>query len=125
MGISLVSSGDWKKTEAWLNRLSNGDYLSSLEAYGKAGVDALMKATPTYSGLTARSWGYRIINDPQFPGIEWFNTNVNRGVNIAIIIQYGHGTGTGGYVTGRDYINPAIQPVFDKIVEAIWKEVGP
>ena len=123
-GVSLVSSGDWKKTEAWLNRLATGDYLSSLESFGRIGVDALMKETPTDSGLTAKSWGYRVIDDRSFPGVEWFNTNVNNGVNIAIIIQYGHGTGTGGYVVGRDYINPAIQPVFDKIADEIWKEVS-
>lgn len=123
MQVDLITTGDWKKTEAWLERLEKGDYLHRLEAFGKAGVEALMSATPNRSGLTAKSWGYKIIDDPSFPGIEWFNTNVNKGVNIAIIIQYGHGTGTGGYVAGQDYINPAIRPVFDKIVDEIWKEV--
>jgi hypothetical protein len=87
------------------------------------GVDALAKATPSESGLTAKSWGYRIYRNRNSTGIEWYNSNENNGVNIAILLQYGHGTGTGGYVSGQDYINPAIRPIFDRIAEDVWKKV--
>ncbi len=87
------------------------------------GVDALARATPVATSLTRNSWEYRIIKDRKNPGIEWYNTNVVNGVSVAILIQYGHGTGTGGYVTGRDYINPAMLPVFDMIADEIWKKV--
>jgi hypothetical protein len=123
MSISYTASGDFSKTESFLKRISSGDIYSKLHQYGKMGVDALSKATPKESGDTAKSWGYRIIKSRVNPGIEWYNTNVNDGANIAILIQYGHGTGTGGYVQGRDYINPAMRPIFDKIAEEIWKEV--
>ena len=100
-----------------------GDQFRGLEAYGIRGVDALSSNTPRDSGLTAESWNYRIVKDPDHPRIEWFNDNVQNGSVIAILIQYGHGTGTGGYVEGRDYINPALRPVFDKIADDVWKEV--
>lgn len=121
--ISLTSKGDWGRTIKQLKRMSGGGDLSKLEKYGKAGVAALSKATPVDTGLTAGSWSYRIIKTKGRPGIEWYNTNTRNGVPVAILIQYGHGTGTGGYVRGRDYINPAMRPVFDQIVAQFWREV--
>jgi hypothetical protein len=121
--ITLSSSGDFSKTKKFLKKLSSNDLFVNLNKYGKMGVNALEKYTPEESGLTSESWGYRIINSKTNPGIEWYNTNTNDGVNVAILIQYGHGTGTGGYVEGIDYINPAIRPVFEKIVNDIWRQV--
>ena len=123
MGFSLISTGDFKNTEKYLKRLKDGELFGNFDRFGRSGVEALASATPTDTGLTANSWGYRIIRNKKNPGIEWYNTNVNRGTNVSILIQYGHGTGTGGYVAGIDYINPAIRPIFDKIVEDVWKQV--
>ena len=103
--------------------MAHGDIYSGLDKYGMTGVDALSSATPHESGLTASSWKYRVVRDKNHPRIEWYNTNVHHGAVIAVLLQYGHGTGTGGYVQGRDYINPAIRPVFDKIADDVWKEV--
>lgn len=97
---------------------------SSLDRFGQAGVDALASATPKDSGKTASSWRYEIKSSRNGFTIDFLNSNINDNVNIAVILQYGHGTGTGGYVSGRDYINPAIQPVFDKLAEEAWKEVN-
>lgn len=94
-----------------------------LQKYGSKGVTALSSATPVDSGLTANSWTYVVEVRGESATIHWMNTNVNKGVNIAVILQYGHGTGTGGYVQGRDYINPAMRPIFDQIAEEAWKEV--
>lgn len=88
-----------------------------------AGARALAAATPSDTGETASSWGYEILNEKGRVYIFWTNTNVNNGVPIALLLQLGHGTGTGGYVQGRDYINPALKPIFDKIAEAAWKAV--
>ena len=98
-------------------------YIDVLRKYGQAGVEALAAATPKDTGETAASWSYEIVQTRNGYSIFWNNSNVNRGVNIALILQYGHGTGTGGYVRGIDYINPAIRPVFDEIANAAWKEV--
>ena len=94
-----------------------------LDKYGHAGVSALAGATPMESGKTANSWTYEIETKGGYSTITFLNTNVNNGVNIALILQYGHGTGTGGWVEGRDYINPAIRPVFDKLADDAWKEI--
>ena len=94
-----------------------------LDKYGRAGVSALSSATPSESGKTANSWTYEIQNGGGGSRITFSNTNINNGVNIAIILQYGHGTGTGGWVEGRDYINPAMRPVFDNIADSVWKEI--
>lgn len=94
-----------------------------LDQYGRAGVAALMSATPVDTGLTANSWYYEINRSNGRATISFYNSNIQRGIPIAIILQYGHGTGTGGWVEGRDYINPAIQPIFDKIADRAWKEV--
>jgi hypothetical protein len=121
--ISFSHKGDFSKTMAFLKKSSQGDYLRGLDKYAKKGVDALMQYTPIDSGKTAHSWGYEIEASKGSCTITWTNSNQNQGVPIAIILQYGHGTGTGGYVQGKDYINPAIRPIFDEIADHVWKEV--
>lgn len=121
--MRITCSGDFSKTMKFLNRLQNKDYLSILSAYGQRGVEALREATPKDTGKTADSWYYEIKQDRDRATISWSNRNINDGVNVALILQYGHGTGTGGYVQGIDYINPAIKPVFDALAEDCWKEV--
>ena len=121
--IRFRHRGDFSKTSRYLERIKNAVGRSDLDKYGRAGVAALMSATPVESGETANSWYYEIERGNSFTRIVVLNSHVNKGVPIAIILQYGHGTGTGGYVQGRDYINPAIQPVFDEIVENLWREV--
>ena len=121
--ITFKHRGDFKKTERFLNAMTGRSYLNALEKYGQIGVEALAAATPVDSGKTAQSWTYEIERTPEKTTIAWLNTNVNDGVNIAVILQYGHGTGTGGYVQGRDYINPAMRPIFDNIATQAWKEV--
>lgn len=123
MGFSMSSSGSFKNTEAFLNRMLNNDIFAGLSSYGQKGVEALSSATPTESGETAGSWGYEIVKNRGEYSIVWTNSHVVDGVPIAIILQYGHGTGTGGYVEGRDYINPAIQPIMDQIALDVWKVV--
>lgn len=121
--ISFRQKGDFSKTTRYLERLRNAIRLGALDKYGRAGVAALSSATPVESGTTASSWYYEVSHGRETASITFYNSNINKGVPIAIILQYGHGTGTGGYVQGRDYINPAIQPVFDEIAESAWKEV--
>lgn len=119
----FTSKGDYSKASRYFNRMLEASKMQILEKYGNKGVAALASATPVDSGLTASSWYYRIEINGNKTGIYFLNSNVNKGVQIAVILQYGHGTGTGGWVEGRDYINPAIQPIFDEIVEAAWREV--
>ena len=121
--IRITSKGDFDNTFRFLKKMSNFKVNKILDKYGAMGVSALAAATPVDSGLTANSWGYEISVEKEGATIHWTNTNQNNGVYIAVILQYGHGTGTGGYVQGRDYINPAIRPVFDKIAEEAWMEV--
>lgn len=122
-GITFRHKGDFSKTEKFFNSLLKLDYLNVLERYGQAGVSALASATPKDSGLTAASWDYEITHNGKETTIAFTNSNISNGVNIAIILQYGHGTKGGGYVAGRDYINPAIQPIFDKMANEAWREV--
>lgn len=121
--ISFRQKGDFSKLNRFLERAKAAARLSVLDKYGREGVAALASATPVDSGETASSWYYEIEHSNGSATITFNNSHVNKGVPIAIILQYGHGTGTGGWVEGRDYINPAIQPIFDKIVDAAWKEV--
>lgn len=121
--IVVKHKGDFNKTENFLRRISKTDFRRILQKYGQEGVAALAAATPIDSGLTASSWSYEISISRGRYVISWSNSNVNDGVPIAIILQYGHGTRNGGWVEGRDYINPAIQPIFDKIVAEAWREV--
>lgn len=123
MKFSLESKGDWSKTTRYLSRLERMEMFKTLSKYGDQGVQALASATPKDSGETANSWTYEVVVSGKSARIVWKNTNINQGVNIAIILQMGHGTGTGGYVQGRDYINPAMRPIFDKIANEVWKEV--
>ena len=121
--IKITSKGKFEKTRRFFKKMSKFEVRSVLDRYGRKGVAALASATPIDSGETANSWDYEILESSGSYTIQWINTHVNKGVNIAIILQYGHGTGTGGYVVGRDYINPAVQPIFDEMAETIWKEV--
>lgn len=121
--ISFRQKGDFSKLDRYFEQLRETAKIGVLDKYGKAGVAALSSATPTETGLTASSWYYEIKRQNGSISLEFYNSNVNKGVPIAIILQYGHGTGTGGWVEGRDYINPAIQPIFDKIANDAWKEV--
>ena len=123
MKISFTSKGDFSKTIKFLNKVKNVKINNILSKYGKIGVNALSQATPKDSGVTSRSWNYKIEVNNDNASIVWYNTNVVKGVNIAVILQYGHGTRNGGWVEGRDYINPAMKPIFDKIADQVWKEV--
>ena len=121
--INARTSGSFRKTEKFLQTLQSGKIFTSLSKFAKEGVDALSSATPIDTGLLASSWDYYIINTPGERGIVWTNTNVENGIPVAILVQYGHGTASGGFVQGIDYINPAIRPIFDKIANQIWEEV--
>ena len=122
--IVVEAKGDFKRLDAFLNKMSRGDLFKELDKFGREGVNALASATPIDSGMTASAWNYEIRSSGGSWTISWTNSHIVDGVPIAIILQYGHGTGTGGYVQGRDYINPAIQPIFDKISESLWWEVS-
>lgn len=123
--IEVVHRGNFNHLEKFLSRVSGGQYiLRILDKYGQAGVDALASATPKDSGLTAASWYYEYHMDGDTIVLEWNNSNVVKGYfNVAMRLQTGHGTGTGGYVTGIDYINPALRPIFDKLADDAWAEV--
>lgn len=122
-GVVLTQKGNFSRTNRYFQKLLSRLHMSILDKYGRQGVAALSSATPVDSGETASSWYYKIENNGDLYSLTFLNSNVNKGVPIAIILQYGHGTGTGGYVQGRDYINPAIQPVFDRLADEAWKEV--
>ncbi|MFA5655109.1 MAG: HK97 gp10 family phage protein [Dysgonamonadaceae bacterium] len=121
--ISFRQKGDFSKLTRFLERAKEAVRLGDLDKYGREGVAALASATPVDSGQTANSWRYDIVNKQGSATINFHNSNIQNGVPIAIILQYGHGTRNGGWVQGRDYINPAIQPIFDKIVNEAWREV--
>lgn len=121
--ISFKQKGDFSKLTRYLEKAKSAVRLSNLDKYGREGVAALAAATPVDSGLTANSWYYQIEHKNGSVSITFNNSNIQNGVPIAIILQYGHGTRNGGYVQGRDYINPAIQPLFDKITNEAWREV--
>ena len=121
--IKIRQKGDFKKLTSFLERAKESLDIGVLNKYGRKGVAALSSATPVDTGLTASSWFYKIENKNGVAKIEFHNSNIQNGVQIAVILQYGHGTKNGGYVVGRDYINPAIQPVFDELAKNAWKEV--
>ena len=121
--ISFRQKGDFSKLTSFLERAKESVKIGDLDKYGREGVAALSSATPIDSGKTANSWNYEITNKNGLVTISFNNSNIQNGVPIAIILQYGHGTKNGGWVQGRDYINPAIQPVFDEIVNNAWREV--
>ncbi len=121
--VTFTQKGDFSKLDSYFNRIKTFFKTSDLDKYGEQGVQALSSATPYDTGNTAGSWYYKINRDAGSLSLEFCNSNVNKGVPIAIVLQYGHGTGTGGWVEGRDYINPTIQPIFDEILNNMWKEV--
>ena len=121
--IRIIQKGDFSKLNRYLERVREKAKMGVLDKYGRAGVAALSSATPMDTGETASSWYYEIEHRNGSSSIVFLNSHVEKGVPIAIILQYGHGTGTGGWVEGRDYINPSIQPLFDRIAEDAWREV--
>jgi hypothetical protein len=122
--ITFTEKGDFSNTERYLNRLKRAEMFAVLGKYGSMGQVALANATPTDSGLASSSWYYSIVQRPGYYSIRWHNNDVEDGFPVAVMIQYGHGTGTGGYVQGRDYIMPAIRPVFDQILAEAMREVN-
>ena len=120
----MESHGNWEKTIQWLRKAfaTNFDYI--LEEAGRRGVQALQEATPKDSGLAASAWFFDIKKGLDSSTIEWHNADIEGGYNVIMLIQYGHGTGTGGYVEGRDFINPALEPIFNRILDDVWKEVN-
>lgn len=121
--VRLRVRGKYTRTAKYLENLAKLTHSSIFDKYGKVGVEALKNATPVDSGQTADSWSYLVKRNGDVVSVEWNNSNTNKGVNIAIILQLGHGTGTGGWVAGRDYITPSLQPVFDDILDSIVSEV--
>lgn len=121
--ISFRQKGNFSKLTSYLERAKGAVRLGNLDRYGREGVAALASATPQESGLTASSWYYEIVRSDNSVSIQFLNSNIQNGVPIAVILQYGHGTGTGGWVEGRDYINPSIRPIFDRIANDAWREV--
>jgi hypothetical protein len=121
--ITITQKGSFNNTERYLARLKSNELSAILNKYGSLGVAALSNATPSDTGLTAASWYFDIESRPGYYSIRWHNNHTHEGLPIAILIQYGHGTGTGGYVQGRDFIMPAIRPIFDQMAEEAWKEV--
>lgn len=124
MRYSFHSKGDWSETEKWLKRIKDLKNIDSvLEKYGREGVAALSASTPVDTGETASSWSYEVVHDQGSTALIFTNNSKTKtGIPIAILLQYGHGNGRGGYVQGRDYINPAVQPIFDEIADKAWKE---
>lgn len=121
--VRFKNTGGFEKTSKFLKSIKEKRFLKKLDVWGREGVEALSSATPVDTGVTAASWDYEIHYGKSSVELVWTNSNTNKGISIALLIQYGHGTGSGGYVQGRDYINPAMKPVFDKIAEEAWKEV--
>jgi len=122
-GITFKHVGGFQHIENFLTRMLKNDLYTALETYGQQGVDALSRVTPSDSGNTAQSWGYVITSEDGIFSIQWTNDEMAGGIPLVILLQYGHATGTGGYVRGYDFINPAIQPIFDDIADSVWKEV--
>lgn len=122
--ISFVHKGNFDSTQKMLFKLRSKSFFKALDSYGERGVKALASVTPTDTGKTASSWGYEIVNNDKNVSIIWTNSNAdNNGTPIAILLQYGHATGSGGYVQGYDYINPAIRPIFEEIENGVWNEI--
>lgn len=121
--ITFSHQGNFDNAERFLKKMKSRTMYNKLRRYGKEGVEALRRATPKDTGLTANSWSYKVTITKSDATISWSNSNFNKGVPIALVLQYGHGTGTGGYVKGIDYINPAMKPIFERIINDIWKEV--
>ena len=123
MGIEVRHSGSFSNTERFLQSIIRGDIFNTLERFGQEGVEALSEATPVDTGLASQSWYYKIDRAKGRWTISWYNRDVEGGASVVLLIQYGHGTGTGGFVEGRDFINPAMRPVFDRIANEAWEAV--
>lgn len=121
--IEIEAHGSFDKTDKFLKAMSNREHMLALEGFGQRGIDALSSATPVDTRLTADSWRFKLVQGRGKYTLTWFNTNVANGIPVVVLIQYGHGTGTGGWVEGRDFINPAIQPIFDQIANDVWEKV--
>ena len=121
--LKLRQTGNFQKTDHFLSGVVGAHYMRKLKKFGEAGVEALKNATPRDTGMTAESWSYEIVQDKGRTSIFWKNSNIVDGVCVAIILHYGHGTRNGGFVEGKNYITPAIQPILDQMAEAVWKEV--
>lgn len=121
--IKVKHKGSFKNTESFFNRALRRDYMKILRKYGDAGVALLQEATPKDSGITAESWGYEVEQGDGQVSIVWTNTNENEGVNIAILVIYGHGLHNGGYVQGNDFVTPAIRPLMGQMADNVWREV--
>lgn len=123
LGIKVTNRGSFKNAEDFGRRIKARTYLRPLAKYGPIGVAALSGATPVESGRTAESWYYEVVDRPGYFAIHWYNSDVENGFHVAVMLQYGHATRNGGFVHGRDYINPAIQPIFDQMAQDMWREV--
>lgn len=122
--ITFIHKGNFKKTDKFLDDIITRSRYKNLQRIAQKGVQALSSVTPTDTGLTAASWGVEITQTVSETTITWTNSNTTNGIPIVILLQYGHVTGTGGYVKGIDFINPAMRPIFDEILREVWKEVG-
>lgn len=122
--VTVKIKSDLPKLKRLLDKMNNSNVQRIFDKYGQIGVEELSAATPVDSGVTASCWSYEVHHDSNSVSLQFFNSNENKGVPIAVILQYGHGTGTGGWVQGRDYINPALRPVFDRLAEEVWREVS-
>ena len=121
--FGLKSKGSFNNMDRFLKAIKENDIYAALESYARQGVAALESATPRATGITANSWDYRVTYDKGVATVAWTNSNIVAGTPLVILLQYGHGTGTGGYVEGRDFINPSLAPVFDKLADDVWKAV--
>lgn len=123
MGIVVKVKGDFKETKKFLNKMTTRDYIKNLHRLGERGVSALAAATPVNTGVTSQSWRFELIEEKGHVKLCWVNDNMVEGIPLVILLQYGHGTKNGGYVVGRDFINPAIRPIFDQIANEAWMVV--
>lgn len=123
MDYEITTQGDWSSTSEWLSRLARQEMFKALAGHGARGVAALAAATPVDSGVSAGSWSYEVRIDNKGATVQWTNSNVAGRAPLVIMLTYGHATGTGGWVAGRDFINPAIQPIMDQIANDVWKEM--
>lgn len=123
MGIKITTRGSFTKTQTFLDRMKRREQFKALAKYGPIGVSALAQATPKDTGLSADSWYYEIVDRPGYFAIQWYNKDVENGFHVAVMVQYGYATRNGGFVEGRDYINPVMRPIFDQIAADMWKEV--
>lgn len=121
--LGVTTSGSFKNTDAFFKRMQSSDIQKTVKKYGVKGMDALSNATPEDTGETAKSWKYEVTKKPGEITIGWHNTHEEKGLPIAILVQYGHATRDGGYIPGRDFVNPAMRPVFDQISDEVWRQV--